>query len=478
MNTRQTTGGPRGALFGWAILIGSAVVFAVLGLLAGSVIERRAERSIARVQMVTPIDEWETDNAKWGVNFPREYNSWKQTENTEEATKYGGSAERDYLEANPRLVVLWAGTAYAKDFTQARGHFHAVEDVTRSPRVGEMTRGSCWTCKSPMVPRIMHDKGTAEFYAAKFSDFKSQIKDPIGCLDCHDPKTMALRISRPALKEAFSRQGRDITKASHQEMRSLVCAQCHVSYYFKDKKTSYLVFPWDEGFGPDEFDRYFEKTGFVEWVHPISGTPMTKMRHPDYELWRQGTHAFRGVSCADCHMPYKSEGGVKFTDHQVRSPLYNIANSCQVCHRWSESEVRERVVSIQDKTRELLDISETALVKAHITLGDAVKLGAADDELAEARTMLRRANTLWDYIATANGMGFHAPQEAARTLAKATNFAQESRIMAERIRARRGALGPLPMPDLSTKAKAAAYIKPFVDAQKARETAATKQAKR
>jgi nitrite reductase (cytochrome c-552) len=170
-------------------------------------------------------------------------------------------------------------------------------------------------------------------------------------------------------------------------------------------------------------------------------------------------------------MPYKSEGGVKFTDHQIRSPLYNMANSCQVCHRWSEDEIRSRVLAIQDKTKELLDIAEDALVRAHITMGDAVRLGATEAELGPPRKLLRRANTLWDYIATNNGMGFHAPQECARVLAKAANLAQESRIATERIRAKRGATDPCPMPDISTKDKATAYIKPFVDAQKARDTA-------
>lgn len=462
----------KGVLLGWLVLVGSAVVFAGIGLLAGSIIERRAERAVNRVQMISPIGDWETDNSKWAVNFPREYNSWERTKEIHEATKYGGSEVRDYLANDPRLVVLFAGFGFGKDYSSPRGHYHAVNDVKSTKRVSDKTPATCWTCKSPMAIKLMHDRGVAEFYKGKFRPLEGVMKDPIGCLDCHDPKTMALRISRPALKEAFARRGRDITKASHQEMRSLVCAQCHVSYYFKDKQTNHLVFPWDEGFKADDFDRYYEKNGFVEWVHPVSGTLMTKMRHPDYEVWLQGTHAFRGVSCADCHMPYTSEGGVKYTDHQVRSPLENIANSCQVCHRWSEQEVKGRVTSIQDKNRELLDIAEDAMVKAHITLGDAVKLGATDAELKGPRNLLRRSHTYWDYIASSNGMGFHAPQESARVLAKAANLAQESRIATERVRARRGAVAEAPMPDLSSKANAAAFVKPFIAAQEARKAQA------
>jgi nitrite reductase (cytochrome c-552) len=167
-------------------------------------------------------------------------------------------------------------------------------------------------------------------------------------------------------------------------------------------------------------------------------------------------------------MPYKSEGGVKYTDHQIRSPLYNVANSCQVCHRWSEEEVKSRVTSIQDKNRELLDIAEDAMVKAHITLADAARLGASEAELTAPRNLLRRSHSYWDYIAAANGMGFHAPQESARVLAKAANLAQECRIATERIRAKRGAQAEAPMPDLSTKTRAAAFVKPFLDAAAAK----------
>lgn len=118
---------------------------------------------------------------------------------------------------------------------------HAIEDMTRTLRTGAPTSmtdgsnqpGTCWTCKSPDVPRVMAEKGVAKYYKANWAAWGSEIVNPIGCADCHDARTMELHISRPALKEAFARQGRDITKASHQEMRSLVCAQCHVEYYLR-----------------------------------------------------------------------------------------------------------------------------------------------------------------------------------------------------------------------------------------------------
>lgn len=456
---------PRRPLLGWLLFAAGVVIVFLLGLLASTINERRAESTEARVQFMQPLDEWESDNTKWGMSFPREYNSWESTKQGAPNTAFGGSGDRDYLAEAPNLVLMWAGYPFAKGYQQARGHFHAVEDVSKSERVNDKTPATCWTCKSPDVPRLMARDGVAKFYAEKFDHYRPEVKNAIGCLDCHDPKTMSLRISRPALKEAFERQGKDITKATHQEMRSLVCAQCHVEYYFKGSKEKYLTFPWTDGMTPEAFEKYYAKDGHVDWTHAISGAKMIKMQHPDYELFQQGIHAFRGVSCADCHMPYRSEGGIKFTDHGVKSPLANVANSCQVCHKWSEKEVVERVTGIQAKTREVMDRAQNAITMAHLEIGDAWKAGATDAELDNVRKQVSLAQMYWDYVAAANGMGFHAPQESARILTKALDLAQECRLETQRIRAKHGRTEPLPLPDISTKEKAQAYIKPFVDAQ-------------
>lgn len=462
---------PRKSNSGWIIFAVAAIGTFALGYLASTITERRAEAIDARVQFNTPIAEWEADNSKWGESFPREYRSWEATKNMNDNSKYGGSGFRDILEADPALVVLFAGYPFAIDYNQARGHHHAVEDVKNTKRINDKSPATCYTCKSPDVPRLMASMTPEKFYPTPFKDLDKEVQNPIGCADCHDNKTMALRISRPALKEAFKRMGKDVDKSSHQEMRSLVCAQCHVEYYFKGKKEKYLTFPWDNGLKADEMEKYYysKPDAHRDWTHAISGTKMVKMQHPDYEVYMQGVHAFRGVSCADCHMPYKSEGGIKYTDHQIRSPLYNIQNSCQVCHKWSEADVKARVNGIQDKNRELLDMAQKALGSAHLEVGFLWSKGATDAELESARDKLSKGQMYWDYVAANNGMGFHAPQECARLLGKATDFAQEARIIAAGLMAKKGLV--FTAPDVNSKAKAQAWIKPYVDAQRAREKA-------
>jgi nitrite reductase (cytochrome c-552) len=263
---------------------------------------------------------------------------------------------------------------------------------------------------------------------------------------------MDLTITRPAFVEAMNRRGIDVNKATHQEMRSYVCAQCHVEYYFKgDGK--YLTFPWDKapkhrGVSVDDIAAYYQESGFTDWVHPLSKTPMIKIQHPDYELWSNGVHAYRGVSCADCHMPYKTEGGVKVTDHQVKSPLLgNIAVSCQVCHRWSENEIRTRVESIQDKTMELMDKAEIAIIAAHNGVAECLKLGFTDDELKPARTLIREAQLRWDFIAAENSTGFHAPQEAARILGIAIDQGRQAELLALGLRLKKAGGAPVAASD-------------------------------
>ena len=283
----------------------------------------------------------------------------------------------------------------------------------------------------------------------------------IGGSDCHDAKTMDLRISRPALVEAFDRLGKDITMASHQEMRSLVCAQCHVEYYFDKTKyegVAYLTFPWDNGFTSEAMEEYYDNIEFADWVHPWSKTPMLKAQHPGYEVYMTGTHASRGVSCADCHMPYMSEGGQKFTDHHVQSPLNNIANSCQVCHREEATKLVEDVYSRQDRIIENRDKLEELIVRAHWEAKHAWEYGATEEQMKSIQMDIRHAQWRWDYAAASHGGSFHSPVEIGRVVSTGITAAQDARIKLARLLANLGHNEEIPAPDIATKAKAQALI--------------------
>ena len=297
-----------------------------------------------------------------------------------------------------------------------------------------------------------------------FSLFKGeQIVNPIGCANCHDEKSMNLTITQPALIEAFARQGKDISKASHNEMRSLVCAQCHSEYYFNknlpaSKGVPYLVFPWDDGMTLEGMEEYYDKVGHVDWTHKVSKAPMLKAQHPGYEVYKLGIHGKRGVSCADCHMPYKTEGGQKFTDHHIQSPLNNVANSCQVCHREEKEELIANVFDNQDRIIENRDKLEELLVRAHVEAGKCWELGASESQMKDILKGIRLGQWRWDYAAASHGGSFHAPVEIGRVIGKGIDITQETRIKLAKLLMTLGFSDDVPYPAINTKADAQKFI--------------------
>lgn len=441
---------------GWLLFFITVLIVFLVGLFASSIVERRSESVM--LQAVKQIGEWEPRNEIWGANFPREYESYLKTSDTSFASKHLGSATIDLLEKYPNLVILWAGNAFSRDYLQARGHYYSVNAVRKTLRTGVPQPATCWTCKSTDAPRLMSEMGAANFYKQPLAALGSEVVNAIGCQDCHDPKTMNLRITRPALAEAFQRQGKDITKSTHQEMRSLVCAQCHVEYYFKGKEGKYLTFPWDNGIAMEDMEKYYDEVNHTDFIHALSKAPIVKSQHPDWELSQFGIHAQRGVSCADCHMPYKSEGGVKFTDHHIQSPLNNISNSCQVCHRESEETLKRNVYERQDKVRELASVAENSLVKAHIEAKTAWDNGANEEQMKPILRLIRQAQWRWDYVASSLGGSFHAPLESARILGLSIQKGEEARNELVKLLMKLNVKFPILMPDISTKEKAQKFI--------------------
>jgi nitrite reductase (cytochrome c-552) len=453
----------------WALFLGTVVIVFLVGLLGASIVERRTEGVMAGVRVV-PIAEFEPRNAVWGQHYPRQFETYIQTLDTTFASKWGGSRHRDMLAQHPEMVVLWAGYAFARDYDQIRGHYYAVKDVHLSLRTNIDQPGTCWTCKSTDVPRLMNEHGVAGFYSMRWRDLGPEVVNPIGCQDCHDPATMRLRITRPALVEALERIGRPVERATHQEMRSLVCAQCHVEYYFRPED-NYLIFPWDEnGVHAEAQEAFLDRVEHVDWVHALSRAPMIKVQHPDWELYQQGIHAYRGVACADCHMPYRREGGTKFTNHHIQSPLNDIAASCMVCHGGTEQQMRDRIHDQQDKVYGLRHEAERALAMLHIEAKAAWDAGATEAEMRPILQQIRAAQWRWDWTAASHGAAFHAPVESLRLLGASLTITGNARLELSRVLSRRGVAQPVPMPEWN-KAALQAFIGLDMDAQRRQKAA-------
>ena len=450
---------------GWLLFGGSMVVVFILGLLVSSLLERRAEVVSIFNNRKTPMEGIVSENSKFASDFPREYETWKQTADTTFKSEFNSSQAVDVLEQRPNMVILWAGYSFSWDYATPRGHQHAVEDVRRTLRTGapgvtegkEPQPGTCWTCKGPDVPRVMKEQGLANYYKAPWSKWGDQIMNNVGCSDCHDSKTMDLKPARPALYEAWQRVGKDVNKATHQEMRSLVCAQCHTEYYFKGDG-QYLTFPQDSGMTVEAMEKYYDAMNYKDYTHALSRAPILKAQHPGYEIHQMGIHGQRGVSCADCHMPYMSKGGVKYTDHHIMSPLANIERTCQTCHRQSAETLRQNVYERQRKCNEIRNRVENELATAHIEAKFAWDKGATEAEMKPVLDLLRKSQWRWDFAVASHGAAFHAPQEIMRILSHSLDFANQARLKVAKVLARHGYTADVPMPDISTKAKAQAYI--------------------
>lgn len=525
----------RGLFLAFLLVVVAVVTFAVTFVLI-SIFEHRQEARTPFVRVVE-VDEVTTDPVPWGMNWPREFDTYRRTVDVTQ-TRYGGSSAipESKLEATPWLRRLYAGYAFSLDYRERRGHAYMLYDQEVTERVTKRPQsGACLHCHTSIIPTYRRlgleaagKPADVEALAASFNwpavlkgfELASKLSyaeahaevlatpdgtpgenrplfpggsatdvvtpanqlepppppvagerklavegeaHPVSCIDCHDPKTLMLRVTRPgfvrgiaALAESDDpvphlpsigrwRDGDRATpydpnaEASRQEMRIFVCAQCHVEYYCASKMT--LTFPWGNGLEVEEIERFWDElefpdgSDFYDWEHGETGAHVYKAQHPEFELWSQGIHARSGVSCADCHMPYEREGAMKVSSHWVRSPLLSINTSCQTCHNVPERELLGRVLTLQNRTKGLLERAGHAMTDMLDAIRGAMAAGVAAEELAPILELQKKAMWRLDFVASENSMGFHADQEAARILAESIDYSRQAERDALRLRA-------------------------------------------
>ncbi|HEX9829415.1 MAG TPA: ammonia-forming cytochrome c nitrite reductase subunit c552 [Bacteroidota bacterium] len=451
------TSKPTKRSFRFVALIAVITTFAAVGVVAllMNIMERKQEARNPFYRVVELNDTTDSPDV-WGKNFPLQYDGYIRTVD-QVRTRYGGSeavqrtptnadprsvVAQSRLEEDPRLKTMWAGYAFAQDFREERGHAFMLDDQTFTERQAVTTQpGTCMHCHASVyVPYKKLGggdliKGFEAMNKMPYSDARKLVAHPVACIDCHDPSTMQLRVTRPgflegirALKASQGVKDYDVnTMASRQEMRAYVCGQCHVEYYFKGAEKR-LTYPWSKGLKVENILEYYEEIQFRDWTHAETGAEALKAQHPEFEMWSQGIHARSGVACADCHMPYQRVGALKISDHHVRSPLLNINNACQTCHKWPEEELKERVETIQGRTFSLRNTAMDALVDLINDIKSARTAGKSDAQLAQARTYQRKAQFYLDFVEAENSTGFHAPQEATRILGESINFSRLGQV--------------------------------------------------
>jgi nitrite reductase (cytochrome c-552) len=502
--------------FGWLALLTGLVALATVGVvsLLVNIFERKQEARKPFVRLVE-VNEVSTDPKPWGINFPLQYESYLRTADTER-TEYGGnhSLPPSKLEKDPWLKRLFAGYAFSIDYREARGHAYMLSDQQVTKRVTDVQQaGACLHCHASIVPtyrrigmekmgvqptteklgEAFHQEAVMEGFRAlsrmKYDEVAAEMTKtpdgttnaaegdphlgdahPVSCVDCHDPETMAIRVTRPGFIEGIAKLARSDDPVPHlpsiqrwrdsgskepydpnlhatrQEMRSYVCGQCHVEYYCASKMT--LTFPWSNGLKVEDLEKEWAETKFpgedgtedgggefFDYIHKETGTKVFKAQHPEFELWSQGIHARAGVSCSDCHMPYEKQGATKVSSHWVRSPMLNINKACQTCHHVSENELQSRVTTIQDRTRALMDRAAVAMTDMLDAILAAQAAGASEEELTPIRDLQRKAMWRLDYISSENSKGFHASQESARILGESIDYSRQAQAAAYKLSA-------------------------------------------
>lgn len=515
---------------GAAVAITAVATFLIAALLV-NIFERQQEGRNLFVRQVE-VDEVTTDPAKWGTNWPRQFDGYSRTVDATH-TQFGGSEGTppdSRLQKEPWLKRMFAGYAFAIDFNVRRGHAFMLFDQEQTKRVNEKPQpGACLHCHASIAPtwrRVGLEKDGKTLADANGFDWPAVMKGfeamstmsyvqahaellktpdgtntpvkstapvattssnstpttkealagqvgtahPVACIDCHDPRTMALRVTRPGFVIGIQQLAKSDAPtphlpsierwrhgnreqpydpnvdASRQEMRSYVCGQCHVEYYCGPKET--LFFPWGNGLKVEQIEALYDKHTFpdghrfYDFKHAETGAEVIKAQHPEFETWSQGVHARSGVACADCHMPYKREGAMKVSDHWVRSPLLMVNRSCQVCHPYPEDELTARVDAIQGRTHDLMQRSGSALTDMLDAILAAKKAGATEEQLAPALALQRKAQWRLDFVNAENSMGFHASQETARVLGESIDYFRQGQLIAEKLRMSKPATQP------------------------------------
>ncbi|MCE5333074.1 MAG: ammonia-forming cytochrome c nitrite reductase subunit c552 [Desulfobacteraceae bacterium] len=412
---------------------------------------------------VGTIADGEMNPANWGKVYPLEYDSWTKTKDPRPVgkTKYKNDFDAknthyDKLSEFPYMPLLFNGWGFGVEYNEPRGHHYMVIDQLEVDGSRLKAGGACLTCKTPFSDKLRQELG-ASYFADPYHDVHARIPEEFrqlgaACMDCHDNKTMAPKLSRWTLAKALKEIGKNPDTITRQEGRTLVCAQCHVTYVIPknpEMKSTDVFFPWQ---GSKEGDISIENIIKVvrgnpaheEWKQSVTGFKVGFIRHPEYEFFsRNSVHWNAGAACADCHMPYTRVGVSKISDHNVMGPLKNDMKACMQCHTETAEWLSNQVFAIQDRTLSLMNragYAEAVTAKlfeiAHKAQADGKELDSG--LYARAKDLYLDALYRVIFIGAENSVGFHNPSEAGRICGDAVAMAQKSEALLRQALAKEG----------------------------------------
>lgn len=444
----------------------SVFAFMTAVLIWSACVQKRMDPVTSEVAPEGKVDPADAaiDPANWGKLYPIHYQQWKLTSEPTPAglSKYKrgydvGEERRDKLDEYPFLALLYNGWGFGAEYNEPRGHYYMVQDQLEVDPGRIKAGGACLTCKTPYAPKLAKDMGGA-YFSTPYKEVLARLpKDKqtlgVACVDCHDNKGMALRISRGfTLGKALKEIGLDQDKLTREQKRTFVCAQCHVTYMVpKDKNmhSTDVVFPWagsKEGHITIEniIKQVKSSPANGEWVQAVTGFKLAFIRHPEYEFYsNQSPHYMAGVTCADCHMPMMTANGEELTDHRIMSPLKGSMTACAACHSETPAQLRRKVIEIQDRFMDRYLKTGYAVAADAKLFEMANKAKSAgkqiDQELyAMAREHYEQAFYRLIFVGAENSTGFHNPAEGTRVIEDAATHASAADMHLRQLLAKAG----------------------------------------
>lgn len=417
----------------------------IAGLMACSPASSSSDSSTAsdKASTATSAEAPNPDDFEYGVITA---DGWSEVYPHQYAT-YKGMGENDgekldYLEMYPALKTMYAGYAFSLGYSEPNGHLASLTDVAETPRTQEKEQnGNCITCKTPQFTAQVNS-GDEAVNLEKFNDIIGNYTEPISCYNCHANNPEEVVVTAEYWKKSM---GAD---ADAIPVESQTCGQCHNEYYFSgENKVATNPYEGLESMTPEAILAYYDDLEYKDFASKLTGAPMIKVQHPEFETMYGGNGTYMGklgYTCADCHMgATTAEDGTEFSNHKLQSPLDNpelIENVCSECHDDLAAQVEELTAELGDveggRTQqvsekiELLINTTAERYAAEITeFQAAIEAGTAglyaDGELGELQKLQRVAQFYWDFAMNENSEGVHNSSLTRECLDMAESTADE-----------------------------------------------------
>ena len=441
------------------ILVLACIVAAILAMIfIGFDITKKEEQRIA-INTPRGVPQMPSKSSDWKQFYPNQYESFMHSKDSDKSI--------DMLDVRPNVTIVRAGeSAMGVKWRHNRGKYYSTIDAMFSmnsefpsdpKNENEYPYAKCIVCHSSDTIRLIERDGRNEFFSRPLAAYGHEAQNPIGCVDCHDPKTTELSVKRDHLNKALVSAGLPVfEKMSHQQKRTFICAQCHMlsftsRYEWTDTNGAKhiakdIANPWGNGIGVEEIEAFYDDGAnfpdgkpAVHITNMLSKAPTIIGDNTDFEIFVKGTHAKNGVSCADCHLPYTAEGGVKYSYHKISKPLENMDKSCLTCHPGKKEELMQILKDKKSKYDQIGSIALDNLAAANLEAAKAWEAGANAEEMKDVMQYLRKATWRYTYAGTSHGAYFHATEEALRIFADGNNYAMKARIELAKILSAHGA---------------------------------------